>query len=320
MHREHLKIFLGSAILFSASAVSSHALQFETSADPGGCLIEHVAADPDMEQFHYDGVSGDGKRLAVGWRRGETESGLYLFDLKTGKKKQIPGLNNGAVFAPDGKKLLNILPTKNGRTDIVEYDLATGEMTSIAPHDQWEWLASYSSDGSQILFNSYRTGASDIYTYRVSDGALRRWTNFDGYEAHGQFSPDDSQILFHRQEDSNDFQSATDFNLYVIDVASGEISQLTDEPSEEGYASWSPDGQTIVFSSDRDQESGEMDLYLMNVDGSGVRRLTDHPAKDSYPFFSPDGDYVYFHSERVPSGMYRMALDADLQCADASGE
>ncbi len=318
MQRKHLKIFLGSAMLLSASAVSSHTLQFETSADPGGCLIEHVATDPDMEQFYYDGVSSDGKRLAVGWRRGETESGLYLFDLKTGKKKEIPGLNNGAVFSPDGKKLLNILPTENGQTDIVEYDLVTGDTTEIAPDDQWEWLASYSSDGSHILFNSYRTGASDIYTYRVSDGELKRWTDFDGYEAHGQFSPDDSQILFHRQEDSNDFQSATDFNLYVIDVASGEISQLTDEPSEEGYASWSPDGNAIVFSSDRYQESGETDLFVMDADGTDVRQITDHPAKDAYPFFSPDGKFIYFDSQRAPSGLYRIALDQNLECRRAS--
>ena len=282
---------------------------YATSIDPGGCVVEHVAVDPSRGQFHYDGLSPDGGSLAVGWDRSGEQSGLYLLDLNSGERTDIPNLNNGAVFSPDGNKLLNIFPSKNARTDIIEYDLKTGEMTAIAPHDAWEWLASYSSDGELILFNSYRTGASDIYTYRKSDGLLKQWTDFDGYEAHAQFSPDDSKILFNRQDNGEDY------NLYVIDTETGDISQLTDEATEEGYASWSPDGKTIVFASDRGQASGETDLYLMNSNGENIRRITDHPSKDEYPFFSPDGKYIYFNSYRsAPKGLYRIEFDKDLNC------
>ncbi|WDI30753.1 hypothetical protein PUV54_12395 [Hyphococcus flavus] len=300
---------IGIIGLLTTSCAQVQTITYETSTDPGGCLIEHVAVDPDRQQFHFDGLSPDGAKLAIGWNRNGEESGLYLLDLITGARTEIPNLNNGAVFSPDGNRLLNIAPTENGRTDIVEYDLATGEMTTIAPHDDWEWLASYSSDGERILFNSYRTGASDIYTYRKSDGQLKRWTDFDGYEAHGQFSPDDSKILFNRQDEGEDY------NIYVIDANTGDISQLTDEATEEGYASWSPEGDTIVFASDRSQASGEPDLYLMSANGENVRRITDHPAKDEYPFFSPDGKYIYFNSYRSePKGIYRIELDGDLNC------
>ncbi len=306
--------------LLTTACAQNETITYETSIDPGGCLVEHVAVESGRGQFHYDGLSPDGGKLAVGWDRNGEESGLYLLDLNTGARTDIPNLNNGAVFSPDGNKLLNIVPTENGKTDIVEYDLATGEMTFIAPHDEWEWLASYSSDGELIVFNSYRTGASDIYTYRKSDGELKQWTDFDGYEAHAQFSPDDSKILFNRQEDNNDFNSATDFNLYIIDTERGDISQLTDEATEEGYASWSPGGDTIVFASDRLQGSGESDLYLMKSNGEDVRRITDHEAKDAYPFFSPDGKYIYFNSYRKPPGLYRIELDNDLDCVKGVAE
>lgn len=306
-----LNVVAGTVALLIAIGTGNKEISFETSVDPGGCLVEHVAVDPDVEQFHYDGLSPDGKTLAVGYRAGE-ESGLFLLDLTTGERTEIPGLDNGAVFSPDGTKILNILPTENGRTDIVEYDLASGEMTIIARHQEWEWLASYSSDGNLILFNSYRTGASDIYTYRKSDGQLKRWTDFDGYEAHAQFSPDDSKILFNRQE------NGSDFNLHVVDVKTGEISQLTSDLSEEGYASWSPDGRTIVFSSDRERDSGETDLFLMKSNGEDIRRITNDPTKDSYPFFSPDGRYVYFNSDREPSGLYRIEFNNKLDCIKAA--
>jgi len=305
----------GIVVLLVAGCAPYEPVAFEASIDPGGCMVEHVAVDPGRGQFHFDGLSPDGSMLAVGWDRNGAESGLFLLDLNTGERSDIPNLNNGAVFSPDSKTLLNVLPTENGRTDIVEYDLSTGEMTTIAPHDQWEWLASYSSDGGTVLFNSYRTGASDIYTYRKSDGELKQWTDFEGYEAHGQFSPDDSKVLFNRQEDSGDFSSETDFNVYVLDLLSGDIVQLTDAPSEDGYPSWSPDGKTVVFASDRAQESGELDIYLMRSNGDDVRRITEHPAKDEYPFFSPDGKYIYFNSYRSdPKGIYRIELNEDYSC------
>jgi len=304
----------GSVALLAISCSQDQINSFESTIDPGGCLVEHVAVDPEVNQFHFDGLSPDGEKLAVGWRRGKEESGLYLLDLITGERQPIPGLNNGAVFSPDGEKLLNILPTENGKTDIVEYDLATSSMTVIAPHEEWEWLASYSSDGETILFNSYRTGESDIYTYRKKDGALTRLTDFQGYDAHAQFSPDDSKILFNRQE------NGSDFNLYVMDVETGFVSQLTEETSEEGYGSWSPDGNSIVFASDRSQESGKTDLFVMNSNGGEVRRITNNPAKDAYPFFSHDGRYLYFNSDREPAGLYRIEFDNNLECVKGASD
>ncbi len=73
-------------------------------------------------------------------------------------------------------------------------------------------------------------------------------------------------------------------------------------------ASYSPDGQWIVFSSMRDaynrtltpaeQKQLEVDpsyfaeIYIMRADGSGQRRLTSVPGYDGGPFFSPDGTRI----------------------------
>jgi len=279
-----------------------------TSVDPSGCVIEHIAVEEGIRQFQFDGLSPDGKRLAVGWDQGEEKRGTYILDLTSGDRSDVPGLNNGAVFAPDGQTLVNSIYGDNGKTDIVEYSLQTGEITEVAPHSNWDWLASYSSDGNTILFNSYRTGASDIYTYTKASGKLRRWTKHPGYEAHGQFSPDDSKILFSRQEEDGDF------NIFVIDTETGEISQVTDNPSEEGYASWSPDGTAIAFSSDRYQKPGTVDIFIMDSDGKNIRQLTNFDAKDGYPFFSPNGKHLYFNSDRKPEGIYRIPLDEKLNC------
>jgi len=52
---------------------------------------------------------------------------------------------------------------------------------------------------------------------------------------------------------------------------------------------WSPDGQSIVFTSDRE---GSADLFRVRPDGTGLERLTDSPAYDDQAALSPDGKQI----------------------------
>ncbi|OGF97323.1 MAG: hypothetical protein A2Z06_03470 [Candidatus Glassbacteria bacterium RBG_16_58_8] len=75
------------------------------------------------------------------------------------------------------------------------------------------------------------------------------------------------------------------------------LRRLTYSPSIDTSPSWSPNGQQIVFTSDR---TGNPNLYLMDADGSNVRRLTastpyDQPYNDT-PVWSPIGDKIAFVS------------------------
>ena len=61
-------------------------------------------------------------------------------------------------------------------------------------------------------------------------------------------------------------------------------------------AVWSPDGKSIVFTSER---NGSADLFRVNPDGSGVEALTTDPAYDDQAAFPPDGRQLVFVSSRV---------------------
>ena len=65
--------------------------------------------------------------------------------------------------------------------------------------------------------------------------------------------------------------------------------------SFDANASFSPDGQWVVFTSTRE---GSADLFRVRLDGSGLERLTDSPAFDDQAAFSPDGRAVAFVSSR----------------------
>ena len=74
-----------------------------------------------------------------------------------------------------------------------------------------------------------------------------------------------------------------------------EQTRLTNNPEEDYYPAWSPDGSKIAFTSGRD---GKWEVYVMNADGSGQTRLTNNPALDYYPAWSPDGSKIAFTSDR----------------------
>jgi len=81
--------------------------------------------------------------------------------------------------------------------------------------------------------------------------------------------------------------------------------QVTDMPGVETSPTLSPDGKTVVYSSD---VSGNADLYLIRIGGRTPTPLTpDSPAADSQPAWSPEGERIAFRSERDGGGIFVMS-------------
>jgi hypothetical protein len=95
-----------------------------------------------------------------------------------------------------------------------------------------------------------------------------------------------------------------DFEIYVLDMVSGQVTQLTDNTASDRSPAWSPDGRLIVFSSDR---NGDDDLFVMNAAcptlpggcEANAIQLTSDGAMDRFPAWSPDGGTIVFARETV---------------------
>jgi Tol biopolymer transport system component len=111
------------------------------------------------------------------------------------------------------------------------------------------------------------------------------------------WSPDDKKLAF----SSNRNALIENFNIdedeiYVIDLETYDIQQLTKAKGLSTHPSWSPDGEYITFMSNRD---GDWDIYYMKSDGSGKDiKITINTSTDRFPSWSNDGNKIVYHSDR----------------------
>src|SRR5271155_105423 len=107
-------------------------------------------------------------------------------------------------------------------------------------------------------------------------------------------SPDGKTILFELLGD-----------LYTVPIAGGEAKAITTGLAFDSQPSYSPDGKTIAFISDRD---GSENLWVANADGSEPRPLTkDKQSLFASPSWTPDGEYVLVSREpQLPWGAFEL--------------
>lgn len=87
-------------------------------------------------------------------------------------------------------------------------------------------------------------------------------------------------------------------HLFVLDVSDGSARQLTRGEYDHADPSFSPDGATIVFASDRsgrrDDRQFRSDAWVVPTAGGRPRRLTNGQGRVTFPAFSPDGNSIAF--------------------------
>src|SRR6267142_4244138 len=102
-----------------------------------------------------------------------------------------------------------------------------------------------------------------------------------------ELSPDGSRLVFTVTDPPKGSSRAR--ALWLMEVPGGQLRQLTFSGKSDGSPRWSPDGTSIVFTSDRD---GAPQLYRLSLRGGEAERLTDR--KDAVGAFrwSPDGNRI----------------------------
>lgn len=117
-------------------------------------------------------------------------------------------------------------------------------------------------------------------------------------------SPDGSTVAFTFKGD-----------VFTVPVTGGKARQITTSPYYDSNPVWSPDGKSIVFSSNR---LGSDDIFIISADGGTARRLTTNTANETPLAFLADGRLIY-NSNVMPSRVSSMpAIPAQTYVIDVN--
>ena len=106
-------------------------------------------------------------------------------------------------------------------------------------------------------------------------------------------------------------------DIWVYDWARDTLTQLTFDSSQDSLPVWTPDGDRIVYSSDR-ATPGIGNLYWVNADGTGdVARLTEAPDVHLPSSWHPSGKFLAFTAIRGATGADLMILPMAADAARA---
>lgn len=157
---------------------------------------------------------------------------------------------------------------------------------------------SWSADGQWIAYVSFENRLPAIYVQRVHTGERSLVSQRSGVNAAPEFSPDGSQLALTLSG------SGGNLDIWLLDLRTQRLRQLTNDPSVDTEPAWSPDGRSIYFTSDR---SGGPQIYKLDVaNPERVQRITFGSSYDARPRVSPDGKRLALVT--LDGGNYRVAV------------
>jgi TolB protein len=186
--------------------------------------------------------------------------------------------------------------TNNGQTPTPYLPLpitSTPELTSTpisyTHQSQFGVLILSIREGADIHLFAYQPFLENTPDGNFTALPLTRLTSGEHQDRSPAINTEGTKIAFSSNRDGQ-------WDIYILDLQTGETERFTDTKSYDGNPTWSPDGQWLAYES---YNQNNLDIFLKDIEGSvGSIPLTNHPAADFAPAWSKQGRKIGFISTR----------------------
>lgn len=268
---------------------------------------------------------------------GEDDYQIYTLDLSPGAEPKMVSTGKGkctcSYYHPDGK---SILFASTHLDSAVGEKRKKGSAYSRSERYRWDFDAamdifkaetdgtglvrltdtpgydaegSYSPDGKQIIFTSFRDGDAEIYVMDADGKNARRITNAKGYDGGPFFAPDGKKIIYRSDRKQNDM-----LQLYINNVEGTEERQLTRNDAVNWGPFFLPDSRRVVYSTSLHGHQN-YEVYLMDTETGKEERVTYREGFDGLPVVSADGKRMLWTSKGRTSDNTSQLFIADFETA-----
>ena len=260
-------------------------------------------------------ISPDGSRIAYSVtnndRPGAPYAQLWLMDVAGGKTTQIEGASGGARWSPDGK-LIACFGRVSDKSGLIVVRADGSQPAFIAPAQgtnhplpsTGERIA-WSPDGKRIAFISATPGPET----EAASGDPVVITRY-------LYKPTATEGLTR-------FNDNRRTHIFISDIEAKQTRQLTDGNYYEHSIDWSPNGDEILFVSNREPDPDRFfnyDVFAVKVSDGKIRQLTRTENVEYRPRWSPGGKMiVYLGTKRGLTSSETTMEDTHVWTMNADG-
>ncbi len=249
----------------------------------------------------------DGASIVVSTRR-TAWRGLWRYPLDGGDPRWIP-LEVSHAWRPSiARDGAMVFESRKIQVGLSRLSLARGSPTvleSFLPSTAEDLDPDYSPDGSRIAFTSNRSGFFEIWIAGGDGSDPEQLTALGGsFTGNARWSPDGRRIAFDARVDGQ-------ADVWIVDVERRQPRRLTSDPGNDLAPSFSADGKTLYFGSNR--SDGRWQIWRMPAEGGAAEPVTDDGGYLALE--SADGTTL-FYTKYGDGGLFRRSTSP----GDGAGE